>query len=536
MVDVVDTSPTGQQVAQLLEASLSQTPDGVELSYRVLDHFAALHKVATAWMVLEPAVLGPQVFLRGRYPATPAMVGEFLSRPPGIYSAPDVADHTISGALAGTCNLVLSAQAAQLTATVDPRSGLASRGVAEAALARAAAQSARHGWPHTFALLATAESVGADRWEAFCAALHRALRSGDEAGVVGSRQVLAVLGNAEADVARPFLGRLRAALELSGAADVEFAIATVRSPDESVDPRELWRLLAERLDAPGGGPAPGFGPPPHGLSGPLELELRALPGVVSVGLTAGPTPATGTDLQLTVVAVEPQDTLRLEVTRVLGDHLAGATVNIVATAASAGPRWRRDLDESRGPATPVPSAPAQPPARSTDVAVAGPPANRSTASGIPSYRPTPEEPLNGNGRSAHHQKDQRVTLLTVRFDPDSGTSQVDLAYGTSRASGRATAGPLAGGAQATLAALEALGLEVPYYLVSAERAAGILGEPVVVVVAPRRTEGSEPAEDGRRQLARIGAAEGSEPVEAASRATLAALNRFLARGKKAPPA
>ena len=71
---------------------------------------------------------------------------------------------------------------------------------------------------------------------------------------------------------------------------------------------------------------------------------------------------------------------------------------------------------------------------------------------------------------------------------------------------------------------------------SAERAAGVLGEPVVVVVAPRRTESAEPAESGRRQMARIGAAEGSEPVEAASRATLAALNRFLARGKKAPPA
>ena len=149
MVDVVDTSPTGQQVAQLLEASLSQTPDGVELSYRVLEHFAALHKVATAWMVLEPAVLGPQLFLRGRQPATPAMVGEFLSRPPGIYTSPDVSDHTISGALAGTCNLVLSAQAAELTATVDPPSGLAGRGVAEAALARAAAARARGTDGHT---------------------------------------------------------------------------------------------------------------------------------------------------------------------------------------------------------------------------------------------------------------------------------------------------------------------------------------------------------------------------------------------------
>ena len=68
------------------------------------------------------------------------------------------------------------------------------------------------------------------------------------------------------------------------------------------------------------------------------------------------------------------------------------------------------------------------------------------------------------------------------------------------------------------------------------RATGILGEPVVVVVAPRRTDGGSSATPGRRQLARIGAAEGSEPVEAASRATLAALNRYLTQGRKAPPA
>jgi hypothetical protein len=531
MVDVVDTSPTGQQVGHLLESSLSQALDGVELSYRVLEHVAALHQVPSAWMVLRPALLGPQVFLRGRRAATPSTVSQLLARPPGVYTEPDIGDHTMSGALAGTCNLVLSAQAAQLSASVDGASGLASRAVTEAALARAAAQSARHGWSHTFVLLATAPTVTAQRWEAFCAALRTSLRHGDEAGVVAGRQIMAMLGNAETDVARPFLSRLRAAMEHRGVADVEFAVATARAPDESVDPKELWRLLDERLALPGQGPAPDVGAQPQGLSGPMELDLRSLPGVVSVGLTSG-SAATGANFQLTVVTVEPQDTLRLEVTRVLGDHLAGTTVNIVAAAAPQQPSgaWLPESAPAPAPAAPLPP---EPPASSAPVA--DPPAN-GRAPSAHSFTPAHgDEPLNGNGRLAP-PPDQRVTLLTVRFDPDTGVSQVDLAYGTARGSGRATAGPLAGGAQATLEALEALGLDVPFYVVSAERAAGIMGEPVVVVVAPRRSEGDRTATPGRRQPSRIGAAEGSEPVEAASRATLAALNRFLTQGKKAPPA
>jgi hypothetical protein len=534
MVDVTDSSSTGQQVGQLLESSLFRTPDGVELSYRVLEHIAALHQVPSAFMVLQPALLGPQVFFRGRQPATPVKVGELLRRPPGIYTQPDIADHSMAAALAGACNLVLSAQAAQLGATVDPSSGLASRGITEDALTRSAAQSARHGWPFTFMLLATVGTVTAERWSAFCGALRAALRSGDEAGVVADRQILAVLGNAETDVARPFLARLRAAMDAAAIADTQFAIATARSPEDSVDPKELRRLLSERLATPGGEPAPDFGQQPVGLSGPLELELRSLDGVVSIGLTASPTPATGADLQLSVVAIDPKDTLRLEVTRVLGEHLAGATLNIMAMAEPdihGMSRWPDDVVPGQFPTTSA----APLPDRALDASEQhhGPPANGRSAP-VSGYSPTqPAEPLNGNGRSAHKSADQRITLLTVRFDPDTGTSQVDLAYGTDRSTGRATAGPLAGGAQATLAALEALGLDVPFYLVSAERATGILGEPVVVVVAPRRTDG-ELAEQGRRKNARIGAAEGSEPVEAASRATLAALNRFLTQSRKAP--
>lgn len=546
MVDVVDTSSTGQQVSQLLASALTQTPDGVELSYRVLEHVAALYQVDRAWLVLRPAVLGPQVFVRGRQAPTPTVVGDLLARPPGLYTDPDVVDPGVRRALAGTCTLVLSAQAARQAAAVDTASGLVGRTVTEAALARAAAQSARHGWPHTLVLLSAAPNLGDDRWAAFCGALRASLRTGDEAGEVGPRQALAILGNAEADVARPFLARLQTALEAVGSGDVEFTVATARSPDESVDPTELWRLLTERLATPRGIPAP-RPERPAALSTPLELELRSLPGVVAVALTAHPTPAGGGNLQLSVVAVEPPDTLRLDVTRILGPQLAEATVKLVAVAVparphgEAGPRAQPPAGDHLPTGAPV--TPGQPsPPDDPDDAGGAPAADALPPNGswplTPTFdsTPLPAEPLNGNGRAEAQLADQRVTLLTVRFDADTGTAQVDLAHGTARATGRATAGPLVGGAQATLAALEGLGLNVPYYLLSAERAAGITGEPVVVVLAPRRPDGERSPGLGRRLLDRIGVAEGVEPVEAASRATLGALNRYLAKQEKAPVA
>ena len=346
----------------------------------------------------------------------------------------------------------------------------------------------------------------------------------------GPRQVLAVLGNAETDVARPFLGRLRAAMEVRGIADVEFAIATARAPDESVDPKELWRLLAERLATPGGGPAPDFGLQPLRLSALLELELRSLAG----GRLGG-------------AGVRPDTGYR---GRPPAQHRRHQAAGHPAPRGDAGPRRppgrgdRQHRGHGRARRPTRAADPADPgaatPSRTPDMPMAAfpSPANGSVTPSVPAYAsgPGPAEPLNGNGRTAHQPSDHRVTLLTVRFDPDSGTSQVDLAYGTARASGRATAGPLAGGPRPLWPPWRRFGLEVPFYLVSAERAMGILGEPVVVVVAPRRSDGGQAAApQGRRQLARIGAAEGSEPVEAASRATLAALNRYLTQGKKAPP-
>jgi hypothetical protein len=113
--------------------------------------------------------------------------------------------------------------------------------------------------------------------------------------------------------------------------------------------------------------------------------------------------------------------------------------------------------------------------------------------------------------------------VSAAFDGERGTSEVRLARGAARGTGRAPAGPLAGGAQATLNALGALGIDLPFYLVSAERVRGVPGDPVVVALSPRTvgTPGAPGAE-------RVGVATGSSDVDAASRATLGALNRYIA--------
>lgn len=121
-----------------------------------------------------------------------------------------------------------------------------------------------------------------------------------------------------------------------------------------------------------------------------------------------------------------------------------------------------------------------------------------------------------------------MTLVDASFDAARGISEVSLSYGTARGTGRAPAGPLVGGAQATLTALGALGMDVPFYLVSAERMQGAPGDAVVVVLAPRAASGTSHGSSER-----IGVATGERDVDAASRATLGALNRFLA--KRATP-
>lgn len=502
----------------LRDAAFSSNLDGVELSYRVLDELVTRHRLESACLVVRPDGLGPQVFVHGNRPIPVDRLGELLSGPPGLYTEPEVLEASQSSAVAATCNLALGAQAARRAAAVDPASGLAGGPAMGAALAREAARSARYGWPFVAVLLAIAGEDAERHWPTLCGAVRRALRVGDEAGVPGPGRVLAVLGNAGSDVARPFAARVGSALSDMGAGDVELLVATARAPEETVDPEELWRLATERMaEISGGGRPAAFTPPAR--RGPIpfamELEIRSLPGVVLVRDSGVDAPA---GRRVVVVAVEPPSTLHSEVSKILAEQFPDVAVSVIPArglrteAPVAGSNGHRSWP--RSPTAPRAEIPVEAPGR--------PPA--PVAGAFLQYGCVGAE---GAGSAP------RVSLLGARFDPDTGASEVDLGFGTARGKGRAAAGPLIGGAQATLAALGELGMEVPYYVVSVERAPGVQGEPVVVVLAPRRQRAA--GDPGGPAVERIGVANGTEgvgAVEAASRATLCALNRFLAIPKK----
>ncbi len=111
---------------------------------------------------------------------------------------------------------------------------------------------------------------------------------------------------------------------------------------------------------------------------------------------------------------------------------------------------------------------------------------------------------------------ERVRLVSVRPGPGDEGLEVALYWnGTDAVAAEPGRGPEAA-AEATLAALRGLGAKLPYSVARATRNPTEQGEAVLVVLVP---DGEGPA--------RFGAATGRDDEEAASKATLDALNRFL---------
>ena len=115
------------------------------------------------------------------------------------------------------------------------------------------------------------------------AALASAARVGDEVGEAGAGRAMAVLGDAGPEVVAALVGRLRAVLPAEGGEPPAIETATGRLPDETVDPDEAWRLATEHL---AGGERAGATEAGH-FPSELELELRALPALVSFGTAPG---------------------------------------------------------------------------------------------------------------------------------------------------------------------------------------------------------------------------------------------------------
>ncbi len=491
-------------------ASILARSGGVSWAYELLERVAASHRLSDAWLVVDPvAAAGSppgacrQLFALGGRTAPVDTARTLLRRPAGVYGEPSIAV-AASGALGAMCGAGFRASLAGLRSALDLETGLHSPYAVDEATARAAACGARYGWSSTFVLLTTSgEAPAKDRWLALAAALRRALRTGDEAGVTAPGIALAILGNAGPDSVRPFVARVRAALSAGGWDEIDLHAAAVRTPEESVDPAELRRLATERLGDIGIAPLA-----LTDLAPTLELELRCVPGVVSVEMA---TP-------VVVISSGPSKPVYDQVLRVVRGHLPHGSVRVLG------------MDD--GPFTPACSTTTPDVPDVPDVPVGGAyPANAngsSQAQGVPV--PHAISATAPGGDLGTSRGGARVLLLGAGFDAERGTSEVSLELGASRGTGRSSAGTLAGGAQATLNALEALAIDVPFYLVSAERAHGVPGEPVVVVLAPKRTGDQEV----RRAVERLGVASGDIDVEAASRATLGALNRHLARSAVAP--
>jgi hypothetical protein len=489
--------------------ALLHETDGVTLIYDVLDQAATRHHLSDAWLVLHSEPLGPQIFRRGRLPVGAERAAQLIARPPGVYGDPADPDPATGAALAGICEMALRPYSWSTAAARDPESGLSSRSVIDAALKRAAACAARYGWSSTAVLLTTAgDGEPLARWADLTSALHTALRVGDEAGVAGPRTAMAILGNAGPDAVRPFVARVRAALSAAGSGGTDLLVATASAPRDSLDPAELRRLAWERLGGVGAEPASSAADP----SG-AEIELRSLPGVVSVAYA----PNSG-DERLTVVALEVSEALRDEVRERVRRHFGHDDVELISVrptgrsrdwAARVSPDGAPSHDTAgKGSGNGSGNGSGKASTQHADAGGGIPPLLSATAPGAPATE--------ASGATA------RVTLLAATFDPDRGVSEVSLAVGAARGTGRAPAGPLAGGAQATLTALGALGFEVPFYLVSAERAPAVPGDPVIVVLSPRRDAATTAG-----VAERIGVAIGVHDVETASRATLGALNRYL---------
>jgi GGDEF domain-containing protein len=110
----------------------------------------------------------------------------------------------------------------------------------------------------------------------------------------------------------------------------------------------------------------------------------------------------------------------------------------------------------------------------------------------------------------------RIAYTSTQSVGDSGGIEVRLVHRGSTVVGRSNAGELRGSAEATIKAVGELGIGVPLTLDSVSTAKGVAGPSPVRVVLTQA--------DGHRF---VGIARGASNAEAASRATLGALNGFL---------
>jgi len=248
----------------------------------------------------------------------------------------------------------------------------------------------------------------------------------------------------------------------------------------------------------------------------LELELRKLPGVRSIGFNDRD------DVLLVQIHIVPETVepgLALQATRIASRHserpvavelVRWKTLHVpVPTPASAAPAAVSPtteplvIDEPVGPTT-----------------AAAPTAAAPTAAAPTAAAPSVETPA-GTSDAVRESAERRVRLLAVLTFPDTDELEVHLTLDGRRAIGRAAASrALLGAVEATLDALTTFLPELDTKASWARTLESAAGEPYLVGVG---LVGSEV------HAHRHGLATGASPIEAAARATLHAVNRLVSR-------
>lgn len=509
MDEVLRAPPNVEGEAAALAVCFTRASDAIDLAYCFLDQVAHRYGVDEPVLVLRPQRLGPQLFFRGGVLPTPDDVQHLLTRGAGLHTGDAPIEPGWGAAIRASCEWALDAEVSGVASGIVT-DGVLSRSALTSALDRAVACGARYGWPVTAVLIALPDgSTSGERWSSLCQVVRTAVRAGDLVGYVGPGRLLGLLANVDPPMVGPFLDRMLAGLEgVTNGLPPEPVTAMVGIPSETADPAEVWRLLEERLAARLEWRRHGEGLEPWSGSLPsdLELGLRSLPGVVAVGTTGQRTTA---GPLLSVVARAPDKNLGAAAARLVTDRFGAGVMQLVTVGDEAG-------EESEASAASTILENGMSPVAQWREGTA------EVAQAATSRECPARERRNGIARAP-----RRVALLAAEFNAGTGTSEVALSRGDVHAVGRATAGPLAGGVQATLAALGMLGVEAPFYLHSAVRASALPGDPVVVVLAPSHQPALDAVVAPGHGCERIGIAAGHREVEAASRATLCALNRFL---------
>lgn len=327
MDDLTRPPGTDADAVLALFGGCNSETDGVELAYQALDLVVARYRLSGAQLVLRPGSMSPQVFVQGRAHVTPDVAVDLARCPSGLYASPDVVPITVQDGVTGCCEMALAAHAARLHAG-QGAAGLPARPLMEDAVRRAASRSSRFRWRFTLVVLGTTGpgSPGA-RWRALASAVRAARRACDEAGAAGPGRAAAILADAGPEDVEAYVDRLRSAVADTFGPGLQVAAGSATAPADSVDPDQLWRLCRERLGAalP---PGRGAGGKRQTAASEVELELRCLPDVVSVG-TTGLTGPEARVQSVTVVTRRPSEALRREVVALATEQLGDVPVAVI---------------------------------------------------------------------------------------------------------------------------------------------------------------------------------------------------------------